>query len=174
MNAMSKAINMLSEAEKEKNSKSSIQIAEIQQKADKDKPAEPPKIKKGFLIGVLLFLILAVTVAINLKLFFLIKNMSSEKNITLEQITKLNGLLKENNQQVSTLSDSIKKMEADIDYVKTGIKEAKENVVKIQEATNAQNANLENLTKAKNTLFTTITELKAKIGDTKVSPTSNN
>ena len=161
---------MLSEAEEKKNGKSSIQIAEIQQKAEKDIPAEPQTIKKSILIGILLFVILSVTVAINLKLFFLIKNLDSEKNITLQEISKLGNLLKENNQQVSALSGNIKKVETELDYVKNSTKEAKENVAKLQEATNAQNFTLETLTKAKNTLLTSIKELKAKVEEVQQQP----
>ena len=110
-------------------------------------------------VGALIFILFAF----NIRLFLIAQNYTSTIQVTLSKLTSFEESLNKNASQISNISMVMQEVSSDLEKINSNINDS---IAMINEAKKANEVNafaIENLTKAKNTLFKTVNELTLEL-----------
>ena len=157
---MSKTLNMLNNASNQRTGKYSLVV-------NKETQHEPRKLEQNvsttnlkLIIGSVFLIIMVFNLALTFKLLVTINKMASDKNNSMEQIEELETLVSKNGNGIQKINDDLQVVTAKTKSISTKVEQA-------QETNESQAAAIENLNKAKNTLFNKLSALEVEINNLK-------
>lgn len=113
----------------------------------------------GLVVTAMFFTILGF----NLRLFTLMKNYESEKNQVLGKLSKIEDLLNDYSQQLNNNYEITVKFNDTLVNLNNKVKDVFTMIQDLEKSKDSQSFAIENLTKAKDTLFNRLSSLEAKI-----------
>ena len=147
---MSHKLNMLNSANNQRNGKYSLAVSR------EETPKinyEPRKLEQNvsttnlkLIIGSVFLIIMVFNLALTFKLLVTLNKMASDRNNSIEQIEELETLVSKNGNGIQKINDDLQAVTAKTKSISTKVEQA-------QETNESQAAAIENLNKAKNTLF---------------------
>jgi chromosome segregation ATPase len=93
------------------------------------------------------------------------KDYISKKNVITSELEKLEQVLVYNTTRLSDFSKRITDINADINQINTQTHDYTDKITKLEKTNNAQKVAIQNLVKAKNTLFDRLYRLELKLED---------
>jgi len=160
---MSKTLNMLNTANKQRSGKySSAENKEAQSIHHEPRKLEQnvSKTNLKLIIGSIFFILMILNLALTVRLFVTINKIASEKYNSVQKIDHLEEIITNNANGIQKISD-------DLQAVSVKTKSLNTKVEQIQETTDSQAAAIDNLIKAKNSLFNKVSALEAEINNLK-------
>lgn len=104
-----------------------------------------------------------VLLAVNAGLFVLFSSSRSDKITTSKTLQRIEDGLKANVKQSNNFSSDLRKMSEEIKTTNVRVKELNEGLKGLESSKDAQTAAIDNLTKAKNTLFNRVSSVEAEV-----------
>lgn len=159
---MSKTIDSLNQIQAQKQNEYSVATTKeptIKNNGDTARvtnlPSRDSRIRITWIFGFLFFILLISILGFNFKLYSMSKSYTSERGFTLTKLNKIEELINRNNKQANDNLAAINSLN----------QEHLKKTSQLEKTIDTQAAAIENLTKAKNTLFKRVTELETKQGE---------
>lgn len=181
---MSKTINLLNNIERKRNGKYSSALtkekeinaiykahAKYNEPITKDDPRSKKKPKanknKLWLIGAIFALFIALNFMLSLTLFAMMHKYKSEAHNTVAGLNEIKGVLNENIKKADSFADDIKQLGLDAKRLSKEAHGISAAIKELNQKSDSQSFAIENLTKAKNTLFNKVSSLEAELQSSK-------
>lgn len=107
----------------------------------------------GWIIGLILCIVLFTNLGITLRLLVMMKNYTSANAF-----------------QINTFSADFEKMNANLNALSLRTQDSNARITQLEKEDNIKSAAIDNLTKAKNTLFNRLSSIEAKQAEARTSP----
>ena len=112
----------------------------------------------------LLFAVIILTFfALNLKLFMMVKSYGLKNGETISKLNTIEGLMNDSARQMKALTSDIGQISTSLESVNIKIQDNNNKINQLDKQSDAQTVAIENLTKAKNTLFNRVNSLEIEI-----------
>ena len=109
------------------------------------------------IFGILVF----ISFALNISLFMMLKNYSHSQDVVVSMVADIQKLSQNNEKQAGDFSGKLKSLSTDLQGINIKLSEARASMAELTNSSETQKTAIDNLTKAKNTLFSRISELEA-------------
>lgn len=157
---MSRTIDSLNKAERERD-KNNVLAQENQSTTEDRKPLPQPKQpspqarrpRSTLIIGLAICLFLLLNLALTSRLFFITQGSTSERKNAIVKLDKIEESVSEVGNKFDTLSGGIKKANDELDRVNQQAKDNNLKIAYLEAKLDAKEVAIENLKKAKDTLF---------------------
>ncbi|RJP28755.1 MAG: hypothetical protein C4533_02915 [Candidatus Omnitrophota bacterium] len=119
------------------------------------------RIPLTWMLGMGVATIILLNFIFTMKLFFIVKNYSSNSAEVIVKLNEIDKISQKNTQKLEKYSSDVSKISSVIGVVDTKIKDSNLRIAELQKQLESQKFAIENLTKAKDTLFNKVSELEA-------------
>lgn len=102
-----------------------------------------------------------VFLVVNLQLIFAMKGYANQRNAAEKKLNTIEALIDNNTKQISAILESAQRLSEDAKVASRKIENIKKGIEGIEKTNDVHAAAIENLTKAKNTLFKKLSSLEA-------------
>lgn len=119
------------------------------------------RIPLPWMLGMGVALIILLNFIFTIKLFFVVRNYNSDNAEVITKLNEIDKVSKVNSQKLEKNSSDVSKISSVIGVVDTKIKDTNSRITELQKQLESQKFAIENLTKAKDTLFNKVSELEA-------------
>ena len=110
-----------------------------------------------------------VFLVVNLQLIFAMKGYANQRNAAEKKLNTIEELLNSDTKQISAILESAQRLSEDAKVASRKIENIKEGIEGIEKTNDAHAAAIENLTKAKNTLFNKVSSLEVELQSSKTT-----
>ena len=101
--------------------------------------------------------------ALNLKLFMMVKSYGLKNGETISKLNTIEGLMNDSARQMKALTSDIRQISTGLESVNIKTQDNNNIINQLDKQSDAQKVAIENLTKAKNTLFNRVNSLEIEI-----------
>lgn len=126
-----------------------------------------------WIVGVASIIVTVILLLLNVRVLHLTRNYYANHDYFREKLNRIEYLLTKNDNRVESIIVNSKQVTSDLDTIKIKIKNVQEQINQLTQDADARTVSMENLTKAKDTLFKKLSALeieldkiKSKVSDT--------
>lgn len=157
---MGKTTELLKKVEQERANKYTLAV-------QKESTKETSRTHLPWILVLTFTVILMAILGFNFQTFKMMKSLALYKNVTVTKLNKIEESLTENMHWVEISASDMKQISSKVD---SSIKQIGAKVEEIQRQGDAQTVAIENLTKAKNTLFNRVNSLEVEVSKIGATP----
>ena len=164
-------INSLKELQEKRAGKYSSALTNEPIIKDDPQSKKKPKANKSklWLIGAIFALFIALNFMLSLTLFAMMHKYKSEAHNTFAGLNEIKGILNENIKKVDSFTDDIKQLGLDSKKLNRETQGISAAIKELSQKSDSQSFAIDNLTKAKNTLFNKVSSLEAELQSSKTT-----